>query len=73
MPARLVIDHIIAVCNGCGAKRTFWPDTPLVGAQAFIEWTKDPKNLTPCSCGSPTCDLKAHLLDDEAVAKAGIH
>jgi hypothetical protein len=28
----IVIDHIIAVCKGCAAERTFYPDANLKGA-----------------------------------------
>jgi len=55
----IVVDHIIAVCKGCGTERTFYPDANLKGAQALIEWIQT--KLTPCACGAPTCDIKAHV------------
>ena len=37
-PKSFVIDHVVVICNGCGAKQTVWFDKALVGAEELIHW-----------------------------------
>jgi hypothetical protein len=60
-PQRLIIDHIIIVCKGCHRERTVYPDRTLIGAEAFIQWTKIDLGNHRCPCGATHCDIKAHL------------
>jgi hypothetical protein len=57
--ALIVVDHVIAVCGGCKKERRFYPDKPLEGAAALMEWAF--ANITACPCGAPKYDLKAHI------------
>ncbi|HYV99659.1 MAG TPA: hypothetical protein VE967_19525 [Gemmatimonadaceae bacterium] len=59
---RLVIKAVITICNGCKREITYYPDPPLVGAEALMAWTKT--ELRQCSCGAVTCDLKIPLPPD---------
>lgn len=57
----LVVDYVILVCNGCRGQRRLDCDPFLVGAEALIAWMKT--KPTACPCGAPTCDVKAHLVE----------
>jgi hypothetical protein len=54
-----IVDKIILVCNGCQKERTFLINPHLYSVQELINWMKT--KPTPCECGAPTCDVKAHM------------
>lgn len=60
---RMIIDHLIVKCGGCGTERSYYPDAEIVGAEALIEWLKT--GLERCACGYPTGDVKAHVRNAE--------
>lgn len=58
-----VVDEIVLVCNGCGARRRFVLDKHLTSGEQLVEWMKT--HPTPCACGARTCDVRAHIKDVE--------
>lgn len=62
---RAIFDEITLVCNGCRGERVFYPDAPLVGAEALIHWMKT--KATACTCGAATCDVKARVRNAEVL------
>lgn len=63
---RMVVDHIIVKCKGCGGERTFYPDANLIGAEGLLEWMKT-KIPEGCDCGSRVADIKAHVKNAAAL------
>jgi hypothetical protein len=61
----IVVDHLILICLGCRQERTIWPDVPLVGAEACVEWLKT--KHTKCPCGATHGDVKMHLKNPEVL------
>jgi hypothetical protein len=64
----IIVDHLILICLGCRAERTFWPDVPLVGAAACSEWLKT--KPMRCTCGATHCDVKMHIVNPEVLGQA---
>lgn len=58
----MVFDQVQIICKGCGENRVVAFNPHLVGAAAFIEYTKT--KLTACPCGATHCDIKARLAKD---------
>ena len=61
----IVIDEITLICKGCYSERVFYPDAPLVGAQAFKEWIDT--RAVQCGCGASKCDIKGRLRPESPV------
>lgn len=63
--ARIIVDYAIAVCKGCKGERKFYPDAPLVGADAIAAFLQ--AGVAPCPCGASHCDMKLHVKNPEVL------
>jgi hypothetical protein len=56
----LLIDVVTLIC-ACGVERKFYPYPHLKGAQALMDFMKDPTRVSRCRCGAQKCDIKARM------------
>lgn len=59
------VDYLIIICGACARQYTLYPDEPLVGGEALLDWFR--AHVRPCVCGATTCDIKAHLTNPEVL------
>lgn len=52
------IDRVLVICNGCYSEREHYPDRSL---RSMDEIETFLQSISPCSCGSRTCDVRMHM------------